>query len=102
MWPKKLRLGKRSPLGVLLGAPYPAGGAPTGWDPAEGSTASATGAGQHHSGRVKGHPVLKVSEPLEPHSLGAGLDVTKSRFKMVYESLCAHDNIPLVVVVGYK
>ncbi|XP_075870370.1 zinc finger protein 395-like isoform X2 [Nelusetta ayraudi] len=55
MWPKP-RLGKRSPLS----APYPAGGAPTGRHPAEGSAAWATGARQPGSSRVKGHPVLKL------------------------------------------
>lgn len=61
MWPKP-RLGKRSPLGELLSAPYPAGGPLTGRVPAEADTALATGAWQLSSGRVKGHHVLRVSE----------------------------------------
>lgn len=61
MWPKA-RLGKRSPLGELLSAPYQTGGAPTGKVPAEADTAWAMAAWQLSSGRFKGHPVLKVSE----------------------------------------
>lgn len=58
----KSRLGKRSPLGTLVSALYPAGGTLAGQDTGYTGIAMATGAGQQSTGRGKGHPSPKVSQ----------------------------------------
>lgn len=57
----KSRLGKRSPLGTLVSASYPAGGTLAGQETSYTGITMATAAGQQSTGRGKGHPSLKVS-----------------------------------------